>query len=122
MDSMYDAWQKDPTSVHVSWQAYFKNVSKGSKIAFVAPPTLIPSGGILHLETDQSGSAKDIMDTMKVQLMVRAFQVRGHEIADLDPLKITFDGKSAPELTPAYYGFTEADMDRKFYLGILKLT
>jgi 2-oxoglutarate dehydrogenase E1 component len=61
----------------------------------------------------------EILDTMKVQLMVRAFQIRGHQQAKLDPLGITFQGKAhAPELTPGHYGFTEADMDRKFYLGL----
>jgi 2-oxoglutarate dehydrogenase E1 component len=122
VDAMYTAWLKDPNSVHISWQTYFKNVQSGSKTPFTAPPTLIPSSVIgASLEpvaAVDSFSSGEILDTMKVQLMVRAYQVRGHQLANLDPLGINFiGGDEAPELTPAYYGFTEADLDRKFYLG-----
>jgi 2-oxoglutarate dehydrogenase E1 component len=110
---MYEAWSADPKSVHVSWQAYFKNVSAGSKTAFIAPPT----SAVGAIDITPGVPSGEILDTMKVQLMVRAFQVRGHQSADLDPLKINFDGHTYPELTPAHYGFTEQDMDRKFYLG-----
>ena len=48
----------------------------------------------------------------KVDQLIRAYRVRGHLLADLDPL-----GRSKeiyPELNPSYYGFTEADMDIVF--------
>lgn len=112
IDAMYNAWLKDPASVHVSWNSYFNNLKNNSPQPFQAPPTLIPS---IKLNTIPSG---EIMDTMKVQLMVRAYQVRGHQLANLDPLGINFVGaKEAPELTIEHYGFTEKDLDRKFYLG-----
>jgi 2-oxoglutarate dehydrogenase E1 component len=122
VDAMYSAWLKDPNSVHISWQTYFKNVDSGSATPFTAPPTLIPSSVIgASLEpvaAVNSIPSAEILDTMKVQLMVRAYQVRGHQLANLDPLGINFmGGQEAPELTPAYYGFTERDLDRKFYLG-----
>lgn len=124
METMYNAWLKDPQSVHISWQAYFSNLKSGSKLPFQTPPTLIPPipiEGLPSVQVDSSSvSSGDILDTMKVQLMVRAFQVRGHQQANLDPLGINFMGKKdAPELTYQHYGFTEADLDRKFYLGIL---
>ena len=124
MESMYSAWLKDPKSVHISWQAYFSNLKAGSKLPFQTPPTLIPAIPIDGLPSVQdvdssSVSSGDILDTMKVQLLVRAFQVRGHQQANLDPLGINFMGKKdAPELTYQHYGFTEADLDRKFYLGM----
>lgn len=60
------------------------------------------------------------MDHLKVQLLVRAYQVRGHTRAKTDPLEISFGySKVAPpkELTLANYGFTDADLDREFTLG-----
>ena len=118
MEQMYEAWSKDPKSVHVSWQAYFKNVSQGASKPFTAPPTLFPATESLDFKSPTGIPSSDILDTMKVQLMVRAYQVRGHQLANLDPLGINFIGnQQAPELEPSHYGFTEADMDRKFHLG-----
>lgn len=34
IDAMHEQWQKDPSSVHASWQAYFSGAE------FEAPPTL----------------------------------------------------------------------------------
>ena len=58
------------------------------------------------------------LDHMKIQLMVRAYQVRGHRLAKLDPLDISNLVKnSPPELDPKSYGFEEADMDNKITVG-----
>jgi 2-oxoglutarate dehydrogenase complex dehydrogenase (E1) component-like enzyme len=38
---MYISWKKDPSSVHKSWDIYFKNVENGNmKNAFCLPPSL----------------------------------------------------------------------------------
>jgi len=56
----------------------------------------------------------------KVQLLVRAYQVRGHHVAELDPLGI-LDADLAdvkpPELELSRYGFTERDLDKDINLG-----
>jgi len=55
-----------------------------------------------------------------VQLLVRAYQVRGHRIAELDPLGILAPGLtnvSPPELELHHYGFTERDLSKDITLG-----
>ena len=55
-----------------------------------------------------------------MQLLVRAYQVRGHHIANLDPLRILsadLDSKVPPELKLDYYGWTEADLNKEFKLS-----
>src|SRR5206468_7232564 len=54
--------------------------------------------------------------------MINAYRVRGHLLADLDPLEYTV--KRHPELDPAFYGLTLWDLDRQFVCGGLcgKLT
>src|SRR5690606_12429153 len=48
----------------------------------------------------------------RVDQLIRAYRVRGHMIAKIDPLEQP--RPKQPELDPEYYGFTEADMDRTF--------
>jgi 2-oxoglutarate dehydrogenase E1 component len=54
-------------------------------------------------------------DSVRVLMMIRAYRVRGHLAADLDPLKLR-DRVPQPDLEPATYGFTEADLDRPIFL------
>lgn len=123
IDEMYEAWTKDPKSVHVSWDAYFKNMNGNvpASHAFIAPPTLIPAGGAASVIPTTSMGEEDILTHLKAQLLVRAYQVRGHHKAHIDPLGISFgDDKTQPlpkELTLDYYGFTEADLEREITLG-----
>jgi len=94
IEKMYDSWKEDPKSVHVSWNAYFTNLAKGISPAFVQPPTLGMAPGSLSSFTAPTGlttgaSAKDIEDHMKVFQLIKAYQLKGHELADLDPLSNT---------------------------------
>ena len=54
-------------------------------------------------------------DSVKALMMIRAYRMRGHLQADLDPLKLT-PPREAPELDPASYGFYESDLDRKIFI------
>ena len=56
-----------------------------------------------------------VVDTVRVRKMISAYRGRGHLAADLDPLGLN-PPKPMPELNPATYGFTEADMDRPIYI------
>ncbi|TDQ61637.1 2-oxoglutarate dehydrogenase E1 component [Maritalea mobilis] len=70
---------------------------------------------------DPSQVQQATRDSIHAIMMIRAYRMRGHLHADLDPLNLS--GKAdAPELDPASYGFSEKDYDRKifidFYLGL----
>ena len=54
-------------------------------------------------------------DSVRALMMIRAYRMRGHLYADLDPLKIG-PAKDASELHPSAFGFTEADWDRKIFI------
>ncbi len=51
-----------------------------------------------------------------VQQLVNSYRVRGHLIADLDPLS-SEEPHMHPELDPATYGLTIWDLDREFHTG-----
>ena len=54
-------------------------------------------------------------DSVRAIMMIRAYRIRGHLIADLDPLRLTSNTEH-PELNPETYGFGKNDRDRKIFL------
>ena len=58
---------------------------------------------------------KATMDSVRALMMIRAYRMRGHLAADLDPLTLK-QPETHPELDPASYGFAEADLDRPIFL------
>ncbi len=56
-----------------------------------------------------------VLDSIRALMLIRAYRIRGHLSANLDPLHIE-PPKLHPELEPAMYGFTEADLDRPIFL------
>ncbi|MGC1855804.1 MAG: thiamine pyrophosphate-dependent enzyme, partial [Pseudolabrys sp.] len=54
-------------------------------------------------------------DSIHALMLIRAYRIRGHFHAKLDPLQLEPE-KNEEELDPRSYGFTEADLDRKIFL------
>ena len=54
-------------------------------------------------------------DSVRAIMMIRAYRIRGHLIADLDPLRLAVSSEH-PELNPETYGFEKKDRDRKIFL------
>ena len=65
-------------------------------------------------------SAEVTSDYMKVLQLISAYQTRGHNIADLDPLGIRqadLARSATQNLDPKHYGWTEQDMGKTFDLS-----
>ncbi|MEM8850418.1 MAG: 2-oxoglutarate dehydrogenase E1 component [Pseudomonadota bacterium] len=56
-----------------------------------------------------------VLDSIRALMLIRAYRIRGHLVAKLDPLGMR-DQTPHPELDPKSYGFTEADMDRPVFI------
>ncbi len=54
-------------------------------------------------------------DSLRALMMIRAFRMRGHLHANLDPLGLEPE-REKQEISPAAYGFTEADYDRPIFI------
>lgn len=65
-------------------------------------------------------SAADVQqatrDSVRAIMMIRAFRMRGHLHANLDPLGIAQPIEDYNELSPTAYGFTEADYTRPIFI------
>ena len=64
---------------------------------------------------DESQVRAAVLDSIRALMIIRAYRIRGHLIADLDPLGMRSQTPH-PELDPANYGFSKADMDRPIFI------
>jgi 2-oxoglutarate dehydrogenase E1 component len=63
-----------------------------------------------------------VLDSIRALMIIRAYRIRGHLIADLDPLGMREENPH-PELDAKSYGFSDADMDRPIFIdNVLGLT
>jgi 2-oxoglutarate dehydrogenase E1 component len=119
-ESLYEEYLKDPNSVPADWREYFEQ--SGVRSAPSGPVRVGPSfraASIFH--TSAAGAVSpankkeaplDNVLQHRVDMIVRNFRVRGHNVAQLDPL-----GLPRPdilEIDPKHYGFTESDLDKPF--------
>jgi len=110
VETLYQHYLHDPTSVSEEWQEYFTRLSTGA----VSPLAVKQNGARASTSLAVVGLEKQA----RVLQLINAYRVRGHLDADLDPLGIA-PKPSHPELDPAYYGFTSDDLDKEFPLARL---
>eukprot|EP00397_Hematodinium_sp_SG-2012_P001483 GEMP01001486.1.p1 GENE.GEMP01001486.1~~GEMP01001486.1.p1 ORF type:complete len:1088 (-),score=241.82 GEMP01001486.1:2086-5349(-) len=134
IESLYCQWKANPAALDSSWHAYFGSLDAGT-----APPKTPVSGKALRdaatdarlsMMRDASAGttstyapAASCSDTMALANLWYAYQSRGHECANLDPLGLylwrgTNHGPNTniPELDPTYHGFQDSDLDRELNL------
>ncbi|MGD8450301.1 MAG: 2-oxoglutarate dehydrogenase E1 component [Phycisphaerae bacterium] len=117
VEQLYAEYVRDPAAVEPRWRAYFDSLGDGVD---GRPPRLGPSFQPSSLFNPPGGRAdaavvvplgpKVLQD--RVDQLVRAYRVRGHKAALLDPLARPRPHR--PELEPGFYGFSEADLGRPF--------
>jgi len=121
VEGLYENYLREPNSVPSDWQKYFAQIAEGEfrfpKPRFGAsfrpfslfnPPSLAPAPPQGRLAGPELAAMQD-----RVYLLTRLYRVRGHRIAQVDPLGLP---RPVPEeLTPEFFGFTEADMDMPVY-------
>jgi 2-oxoglutarate dehydrogenase E1 component len=66
-------------------------------------------------EISQTEVMQATRDSVRALMLIRAYRVRGHLHANLDPLNLE-PRRDHDELHPSHYGFTEADWDRRIFL------
>ncbi len=67
------------------------------------------------VEVSDEQIKRAVLDSIRALMLIRAYRIRGHLVADLDPLGMR-DQTAHPELDPKTYGFAEADMDRPVFI------
>ena len=85
-----------------------------------AAPAAAPAPAAASTATPEAVRAA-AHDSIRALMLIRSYRVRGHLQATLDPLGMEPPVQN-PELTPEFYGFSEADLDKPIFLdGVLGL-
>uniref|UniRef100_A0A3Q2CMN0 2-oxoglutarate dehydrogenase complex component E1 n=1 Tax=Cyprinodon variegatus TaxID=28743 RepID=A0A3Q2CMN0_CYPVA len=144
VEEMYYAWLENPKSVHKSWDVFFRNANAGAPpgAAYQSPLGLAAASGLAapqlsSLVGAQPNVEKLVEDHLAVQSLIRAYQIRGHHVAQLDPLGIMdadldscvptdiitssdkldlFQERLNRLTVGGFYGLDESDLDKVFRL------
>ena len=122
IDDLYVQYVRDPHSVSESWRQYFEQFLVVSGTRTPAKPAGKPAPGNGSVaQTDRRGSTGNESTDQSLWLariqdrlnnLVREYRVRGHLVADLDPLGLT--RPDSPNLSPENYGLSDEDLNRPF--------
>jgi 2-oxoglutarate dehydrogenase E1 component len=145
VEALQAKWAADPGSVEPSWRAFFATLADAPDTVRQAasPPAWTPKspaqarpdwlnaidGLWPAIEAKLAGqiaqkapaaSQDEIrartLDSLRAIMMIRAYRMRGHLKANLDPLGLAVTEGDASELDPATYGFAESDFERPIFL------
>jgi 2-oxoglutarate dehydrogenase E1 component len=151
LEDLHEKWAANPASVSDEWRAFFDQLRDNADQVKQAAAAGAWGRSVNREPTEETGvfdgrwpepkpdpkkpgaapvksapaSGDEIKaaahDSIRALMLIRAYRVRGHLQATLDPLGIE-EPIQNPELTPEFYGFTSADLDRPIYLdGVLGL-
>ena len=135
INEFYSDYLSDPKSLPESWRQFFEGLSDEQKLIYndLKGPSWSPErkNKKIILEPSESKKENDSLeinseeakqatkDSVRAIMLIRAYRIRGHLIASLDPLAL-LEKKEHPELRPETYGFTKKDYSRKIFLdGVL---
>lgn len=120
---LHARWVTDPASVDPSFAQFFASLDDedGAILADASGASWAPHQSFIEETARTAGAAApalsaNVDDSLRAVQMIRAYRVRGHLEATLDPLGLRVP-KPHADLDPATYGFAEADRDRPIYLG-----
>jgi 2-oxoglutarate dehydrogenase E1 component len=87
----------------------------GAKIAAKVQAQAQTQGQVKGVEITAADVHQATRDSVRALMLIRAYRMRGHFHANLDPLGIEAP-RDREELDPRSYGFVEGDFDRKIFL------
>jgi 2-oxoglutarate dehydrogenase E1 component len=125
IEALYDAWLKEPSAVEPRWRDYFDALQRAEAgAADVSHFDVQDRFARLAKEPRAAGTTVVINrpqlgeKQISVLQLITAHRFLGVRHADLDPLKRR-EKPEVPELDPAFYGLSAADLETAFGTGTL---
>ncbi len=111
ISDLYESYLKDPNSVDISWQNFFKG--------FDFHAAFNGSNGTSNGQAKVASTPVDssmVQKEMAVISLIKAFRSRGHLLAKTNPIRDRKDRR--PRLDLKDYALSEADLDTHFQAGV----
>jgi len=135
IEEFYSDYLSDPENLPQGWKEFFDGLKDKQEI--ISKTLEGPSWAPKKIKINKNEKNKIIIkeenvenstlieqatkDSIRAIMLVRAYRIRGHLIANLDPLEIQRRDEH-PELKAETYGFKVSDYNRKIFLdGVLGL-
>lgn len=145
IEQLHAQYLNNPLSVDQSWQTFFASlgenpddvIAEAAGATWDRPDWPKPASDDWVAALDSNWSAAEAemakkvagrstgataeeirsatLDSIRAIMMIRAYRIRGHLAATLDPLGLE-KPKAHPELDPASYGFTPEDYERTIFI------
>jgi 2-oxoglutarate dehydrogenase E1 component len=134
----YADYISDPNSLPESWKKFFDGLRDDKNLIYddIKGPSWSPEKKLKKFKTKKHAIEKTNKNSLEINfnlvkqaskdsvraiMLIRAYRIRGHLIANLDPLSIQKKEEHL-ELKPETYGFKKQDYNRKIFLdGVLGL-
>ena len=128
---LYARWVDNPSGVDASFAELFAALNDEARAVLEdasgaswaprqfnvgEPDVARPAKAAAAPSSDQLRASA--LDSIRALMLIRSYRVRGHLEAQLDPLGLQVS-KPHPELDPATYGFTGADLDRPIFIDFV---
>lgn len=124
IEALYHTYRQDPQSVSTDWRQFFQTLSLGDegtwddrppqwkkRVESIVAQSIAPGQSQAGTQVTQG-----MLDSLRALMMIRTFRVRGHLIANLDPLGLERRIRH-PEVDPATYHFGPDDYDRPIFIN-----
>ncbi len=136
IEELYLEYLKDPQLVAPEWQTFFAPYPRNGLAKRGTTQPQFQSFSLFNPPSQGSGFGVQGSDVFteprtpnpvphadtdlqyKVGMLIRNYRVRGHILADLDPLDLV-KPEVPQELEPAFYNFSDADMERVVMSGTM---
>ena len=119
IEQMYIKYINEDASLPDSWKNYFQELNEdtSSILKDIKGPSWSKNNDyLIKKKINSTDFEKEKIDSVKAIALIRAYRIRGHLIANLDPLGM-MKRDYLHELHPSDHGFTKEDYNRKIYVS-----
>ena len=111
----YNPSWKRPDWPPINTEDFYNNSNFDQKVDQQYEEKIKSKAHAQSINIQDDGLKQAVLDSVRALMLIRAYRIRGHLAANLDPLNI-LKNNAHPELQPENYGFHDVDLDRPIFI------